>query len=125
MEKTSSTFHASNVVLQQQYREKGFKKYSELITCLLVAEKNNTLLMKIHEARPTGPAPFLEVNAVAAHNKLEENRIITVVEDMVVNMDVVGGETIIVIMVEINWRTVRVLKLIIQKVKLVCVTDVL
>nr|XP_009616444.1 uncharacterized protein LOC104108982 [Nicotiana tomentosiformis] len=54
-----------------QYREKGFKKYSELITCLLVAEQNNTLLMKNHEARPTGSAPFPEVNAVAAYDKSE------------------------------------------------------
>ena len=28
LEKTFSTFHASNLLLQQQYREKGFKKYS-------------------------------------------------------------------------------------------------
>ncbi|CAN4115389.1 unnamed protein product [Withania somnifera] len=28
LEKTFSTFHASNVLLQQQYREKGFTKYS-------------------------------------------------------------------------------------------------
>ncbi|XP_021744436.1 uncharacterized protein LOC110710451 [Chenopodium quinoa] len=39
LEKTYSTFHANNVVLQTQYREKGFTKYSELISCLLVAEK--------------------------------------------------------------------------------------
>jgi len=38
LEKTLSTFHALNMLLQQQYREKGFKKYSELISCLLVAE---------------------------------------------------------------------------------------
>ncbi|XP_056695624.1 uncharacterized protein [Spinacia oleracea] len=38
LEKTYSTFHANNIVLQTQYREKGFKKYSELISCLLVAE---------------------------------------------------------------------------------------
>ena len=67
LEKTFSTFHASNVLLQQQYREKGFKKYSELISCLLVAERNNELLLKNHEARPTGAAPFFEVN-VANHN---------------------------------------------------------
>ncbi|KAJ0027364.1 hypothetical protein Pint_35869 [Pistacia integerrima] len=41
LEKTFSTFHASNVLLQQQYREKGFKKYYELISCLLVVEQNN------------------------------------------------------------------------------------
>ena len=39
LEKTFSTFHALNLLLQQQYREKGFKKYSQLISCLLVAEK--------------------------------------------------------------------------------------
>ncbi|XP_021757914.1 uncharacterized protein LOC110722950 [Chenopodium quinoa] len=43
LEKTYSTFHANNIVLQTQYREKGFKKYSELISCLLVAEQNNEL----------------------------------------------------------------------------------
>ncbi|XP_073275474.1 uncharacterized protein [Primulina huaijiensis] len=48
LEKTFSTFHASNVLLQQQYRERGFRRYSELISCLLVAEQNNELLMKNH-----------------------------------------------------------------------------
>ncbi|XP_059315400.1 uncharacterized protein LOC132066012 [Lycium ferocissimum] len=46
-----------------QYREKGFKRYSELITCLLVVEQNNNLLMKNHESHPIGSAPFPEVNA--------------------------------------------------------------
>ena len=63
LEKTFSTFHASNMLLQQQYRERGFKKYSELISCLLVAEQNNELLMKNHQSRPTGSQPFPEVNA--------------------------------------------------------------
>ena len=27
LEKTLTTFHASNVILQQQYHEKGFQKY--------------------------------------------------------------------------------------------------
>ncbi|XP_021769517.1 uncharacterized protein LOC110733739 [Chenopodium quinoa] len=58
LEKTYSTFHANNIILQTQYREKGFKKYSELISCLLVAEQNNELLMKNHESRPTGSTPF-------------------------------------------------------------------
>ncbi|XP_028801898.1 uncharacterized protein LOC114757071 [Neltuma alba] len=64
LEKTFSTFHVSNVLLQQQYREKGFKKYSELISCLLVAEQNNELLMKNHESRPTGSTPFPKANVV-------------------------------------------------------------
>jgi len=54
LDKTFSTFHASNVLLQHQYREKEFKKYSELISCLLVAEQDNELLMKNHETRPSG-----------------------------------------------------------------------
>ena len=68
LEKTFSTFHASNIVLQQQYREKGFTKYSELISCLLVAEQNNDLLLKNHQSRPTGMAPFPEANATNGHN---------------------------------------------------------
>lgn len=64
LEKTFSTFHASNLLLQQQYREKGFKKYTELISCLLVAEQNNELLLKNHESRPTGSTPFPEANVV-------------------------------------------------------------
>ena len=46
LEKTYTTFHASNVLLQQQYQERKFTKYSELISCLIVAEQNNELLLK-------------------------------------------------------------------------------
>ena len=38
LEKTFTTFHASNVLLQQQYRERRCTGYSQLISCLLVAE---------------------------------------------------------------------------------------
>ncbi|CAL8157503.1 unnamed protein product [Prunus armeniaca] len=38
LEKTLNTFHASNVLLQQQYRHGGFTKYSKLVSCLLLAE---------------------------------------------------------------------------------------
>ena len=62
LEKTFSTFPASSMLLQQQYREMGFKKYSELISHLFVAEQHNDLLMKNHESRPTGSMPFPEVN---------------------------------------------------------------
>ncbi|XP_031251667.1 uncharacterized protein LOC116109581 [Pistacia vera] len=65
LEKTFSTFHASNVLLQQQYREKDFQKYSELILCLLVV---NELLMKNHEACPIGSPPFPEVNVTISNN---------------------------------------------------------
>ncbi|XP_051136514.1 uncharacterized protein LOC127255164 [Andrographis paniculata] len=64
MEKTFSIFHASNMVLQQQYRERGFQKHFELITCLLLAEQNNELLLINHESQPTGANPFPEANAI-------------------------------------------------------------
>ncbi|KAI5343066.1 hypothetical protein L3X38_010942 [Prunus dulcis] len=60
LEKTLSTFHASNVLLQQQYRHSGFKKYSELVSCLLLAEQNNELLLKNHQSRPTAQHHFLK-----------------------------------------------------------------
>ncbi|CAA7060845.1 unnamed protein product [Microthlaspi erraticum] len=74
LEKTFSTFHANNVVLQTQYREKGFQKYSQLISCLLVAEQNNELLMKNHGLRPTGSAPFPEANATSYDRKEQNHR---------------------------------------------------
>ena len=48
LEKTFTTFHASNVFLQQQYQERRFIEYSQLISYLLVAEQNNELLMQNH-----------------------------------------------------------------------------
>ncbi|XP_047260558.1 uncharacterized protein LOC124893710 [Capsicum annuum] len=64
MKKTPTTFHASNV-------KKGFQKYSELISCLLVAVQHNALLMKNHEARPTEAVPLPEANGVQAHGQPE------------------------------------------------------
>ena len=68
LEKTFTTFHASNVLLQQQYRERRFTKYSQLISCLLVAEQNNELLMKNHQSRLTGSEAFPKVNAISSQN---------------------------------------------------------
>ena len=64
LEKTLSTFHASNLNLQQQYRLQSFKRYSDLNANLLVAEKNNELLMKNHQTRLTGSLALPEANAV-------------------------------------------------------------
>ena len=66
LEKTFTTFHAFNVLMQQQYRERRFTKYSKLISCLLVAEQNNELLMKNHQSRPIGSEPFPEVNVISS-----------------------------------------------------------
>ena len=65
LEKTFMTFHASNVPLQQQYRERRFTKYSELISCLLVAKQNNELLLKNHQSRPIGSVSLPEANATS------------------------------------------------------------
>ncbi|XP_059277545.1 uncharacterized protein LOC132031583 [Lycium ferocissimum] len=71
LEKTLTTFHASNLVLQQQYRERGFKKHADLISCFLVAEQHNTLLLKNHETHPPGTAPFPEANVVAVNDQFQ------------------------------------------------------
>ncbi|XP_021846456.2 uncharacterized protein [Spinacia oleracea] len=73
IEKTLSTFHVNNIVLQQQYRERGFKKYSEVISILLVAEQNNDLLLKNHNIRPIGSMAFNESNVVGSSNPPEAN----------------------------------------------------
>ena len=65
LEKTFTTFHASNMLLQQQYRERKFTKYFELISCLLVAEQNKKLLLKNHQSRSTGSTPFPEANGTS------------------------------------------------------------
>ena len=63
LEKTFTTFHALNMLLQQQYQERKFQKYFELISCLLVAEKNNEILFKKNQqSRLTSSIPFPEVN---------------------------------------------------------------
>ena len=62
IEKTLITFHATHLLLQQMYRLKEFKKHSELMTYLLVAEQNNEFLMQNHNARPTDSTPFHEAN---------------------------------------------------------------
>ncbi|KAK9053758.1 hypothetical protein SSX86_016835 [Deinandra increscens subsp. villosa] len=64
LEKTFSTFHASNIVLQQHYRLQNFKKYSELNVSLIVAEKNSELILKNHQARPTGSLTIPEAHVV-------------------------------------------------------------
>ena len=64
LEKTFITFHASNVLPQQQYRELRFTKYFELISCFLVVEQNNEFLMRNLQSHPTGSEPFLKVNAI-------------------------------------------------------------
>ena len=68
LRKTFIAFHALNVLLQQQYRECRFIKYSELFSCLLVSEQNNELLMKNHQSCPTRFESFPKVSATSFQN---------------------------------------------------------
>ncbi|CAN6688728.1 unnamed protein product [Malus baccata var. baccata] len=75
LEKTYSTFSASNIVLQQQYRAQKFTKFSDLISVLLLAEKQNQLLMKNHQARPTGATVVPEAHySTNQHPKRQKRR---------------------------------------------------
>jgi hypothetical protein len=68
IEKTLSTFHPSNIVLQQQYRNSKYQKYSELSEVLSVAEQQNEVLMSNHSARPTGSIAVPEAHANVAES---------------------------------------------------------
>ena len=74
IEKTLCTFHPSMRILQQQYRQQKYTKYSELIYTLLQAEKHDELLMKNHNARPTGAMPIPEAHANAHSTSKFGNR---------------------------------------------------
>ncbi|XP_021767028.1 uncharacterized protein LOC110731484 [Chenopodium quinoa] len=68
IEKTLTTFHASNILLQEQYHERGFKRFNELTNVLLVAKQNSDLLLKNHNLRPTGSlATHHEANATSSY----------------------------------------------------------
>lgn len=74
LNKTYLTFHKSHYVLQEQYRNRGYKRFSELIVALMIAEKNNELLIKNHNARPSGTKAFTEVNAINVKNPDRESQ---------------------------------------------------
>eukprot|EP00267_Zea_mays_P022095 XP_008646549.1 uncharacterized protein LOC103628043 [Zea mays] len=63
IEKTLQTFHPSNMVLQQQYRNNKYTKYCELVNMLLGAEAQNELLMQNYQKRPVGAAAVPEAHA--------------------------------------------------------------
>ncbi|XP_048600359.1 uncharacterized protein LOC125593419 [Brassica napus] len=65
LDKTYNTFHKEHNVLSRIYRKCGYTKFSELMVTLMLAEKNDELLIKNHNSRPTGAKAFPEVNATA------------------------------------------------------------
>ncbi|KAL0306943.1 UNVERIFIED_CONTAM: hypothetical protein Sradi_6111600 [Sesamum radiatum] len=101
--------------LQQQYREKGFTKYSELISCLLIVEQNNELLLKNHESRWTGSVPFPKLNVATRNHYNHEpycgrsrGRIIAVVVD--VDVDVGVDIMVVVLRIYLSTRSGKIVK---------------
>jgi hypothetical protein len=66
IEKTLSTFHPGNIVLQQQSRTSKYQKYSKLSEVLSIAEQQSEVLMSFHSARPTGSIAVPEAHATVA-----------------------------------------------------------
>ena len=62
IEKTLSTMLPSERLITQQYREKGFTVYTNLIQTLRQAEKNHELTVWNSQQRPPGTAPLPEVH---------------------------------------------------------------
>uniref|UniRef100_A0A0D3CP43 CCHC-type domain-containing protein n=1 Tax=Brassica oleracea var. oleracea TaxID=109376 RepID=A0A0D3CP43_BRAOL len=60
--------------LPEIYGKCGYTRVSELIVALMLAEKNNELLIKNHNSRPTGAKAFPEVNATAIENSERKNQ---------------------------------------------------
>jgi len=65
IEKTLSTMLLAQIVLQQQYRERGFTVYFDLIKTLLQAKRHNELLFWNSNQGPVGAKPLPEVHANA------------------------------------------------------------
>uniref|UniRef100_A0A0D3EFE8 Protein kinase domain-containing protein n=1 Tax=Brassica oleracea var. oleracea TaxID=109376 RepID=A0A0D3EFE8_BRAOL len=73
MNKTYIIFHKQLHFLPEIYRKCGYTRFSELMVALMLAEKNNELLIKNYNSRPTGAKAFPEVNATAIENSERRN----------------------------------------------------
>jgi hypothetical protein len=63
IEKTLSTMLLAHMILQQQYRQRGFTIYSKLIETLIQAERHDELLLWNSNKGPMGSKPLPEVHA--------------------------------------------------------------
>ena len=73
LEKTFTTFHKDNLILMQQYRERKFEKYYDLLSCQLVVEQKSELILKNHNFHPIGSIAMLEAHATSSQ-KGRKNR---------------------------------------------------
>ncbi|KAK9726951.1 hypothetical protein RND81_05G247900 [Saponaria officinalis] len=64
IEKTQSTMHADNAVLQELYRERQYNRYSNLIAILRMVEANLKVMFQNHNKRPAGTIAPPETYAV-------------------------------------------------------------
>lgn len=60
IEKTLTTFPPASALLAQQYRNMQFKKFNQLMSLLLLAEKQHQLLLKNAEVKPPKEAHAVE-----------------------------------------------------------------
>ncbi|XP_020242682.1 uncharacterized protein LOC109820898 [Asparagus officinalis] len=74
LEKTYTSFHEKDAILMQQYRERKFKKYSELHSTLLMAEQNRELLLATHNLRPAGSAPLPEAHMFSSQKQKKKHK---------------------------------------------------
>jgi hypothetical protein len=76
LEKTYTTFPSSDNLLQKQYRQSKFTTFPELITQLLLDEKNSIVLMRNNNSRPVGTKaiPMPDANNVRGYQPRNGNR---------------------------------------------------
>lgn len=74
MNKTYNTFHKHLHFLPEIYRKCRYSRFSELMVALMLPEKNNELMIKNHNSRPTGAKPFPEINATAVEKSERRNQ---------------------------------------------------
>ena len=67
IECTLFTFHPSNIIVRQQYRERNFKRYSALSVVLSLAEQHNGLVWKNHNTRRLGSQAVCGTHSMETH----------------------------------------------------------
>ena len=76
--KTLTTFHPSNFNLSEQYRNRDFKTYAELLSALLVAEQHHQVLLKndkLHPvSQPAAPLQFKDLTHVESNYSRRQHR---------------------------------------------------